>query len=77
MHFNSQKYVSGAYDIQHFLVLVSRDLLLIALYMHYAKFTLWTPKLQILAKTLLGNEHVSYGFEEITCYIASMKRALT
>ena len=46
----SQKCVSGAYDIQNFLVLVSRDLHLIAVKMHYTKFTLWTPKLQILAK---------------------------
>ena len=36
-------------NIQNFLVLVSRGLSLIAVNMHYAKFTLWTPKLQILA----------------------------
>ena len=47
------KNVSGAYDIQHFLVLVSRGLRLIAVNMHYTKFTLWTTKLQNLAKTLL------------------------
>ena len=41
-----------AYDIQNVLVLVGRGLRLIAVNMHYAKFTLWTPKLQILAKTL-------------------------
>ena len=41
--------------IQTFLVLVSRGLCLIAVNMHYAKFTLWTPKLQILAKTLIPN----------------------
>ena len=29
---------------------------LIAVNMHYTKFTLWTPKLQILAKTLSSNE---------------------
>ena len=34
--------------IQHFLVLVSRGLHFVAVNMHYAKFTLWTPKLQIL-----------------------------
>ena len=49
---SSQKCVSGAYDIQTFLVLVSRDLRLVAVNMHNAKFTPWTPKLQILAKTL-------------------------
>ena len=42
----------GAYDIQNFLVLVSWGLLLIDVNMHYAKFTLWTPKLQTLAKSL-------------------------
>ena len=34
---------TGAYDIQKFLLLVSR--VLIAVKMHYAKFTLWTLKL--------------------------------
>ena len=48
-----QKCFSGAYDIQNVLVLVSRGLRLIAWNMHYAKFTLWTPKLQILAQTLI------------------------
>ena len=36
-----------------FKFLWSRGLRLIAVNMHYAKFTLWTPKLQILAKTLI------------------------
>ena len=52
----SQKCVSSAYDIQTFLVLVSRSLCLIAMNMHYTKFTLWTPKSQILAKTLAGGK---------------------
>ena len=47
---NSQKCVSGAYDIQNVLVLVSRGLRLIAVNMHYAKFTPWTPKLRQLFK---------------------------
>ena len=51
-----QKWVSGAYDIQNFPVLASRDLRLIAVNIHYAKVTLWTPKLQILAKTLIFSE---------------------
>ena len=50
---NSQKCISGAYDIQNEgFVPYSREL-------HYAKFTLWTPKLQILAKTLAAND---WGF---------------
>ena len=47
---NNKKCVSGAYDIQNVVVLVSRGLCLIAVNTHYTKFTLWTPKLQILAK---------------------------
>ena len=42
----------GLIIFQNVLVLVSRGFRLIAVNMHYAKFTLWTPKLQILAKTL-------------------------
>ena len=42
----------GLTDVQNVLVLVSRGLRLLAVNMHYAKCTLWTPKLQILAKTL-------------------------
>ena len=41
------------YDIQNFPVLVSKGLRFVAVNMHYAKFTLWTHKLQILAKTLV------------------------
>ena len=52
---NSQKCVSGSYDIQNVLVLVSMTgLRLIAVNMRYTKgkFTLWTPncKLQILER---------------------------
>ena len=49
----SKNCVSGAKNIQNILVLVSRGLRLIGVNMHYTKFTLWSPKLQILAKTLL------------------------
>ena len=45
---NSQKCVSGAYDIQNVLVLVNMGSRLIAVNMHHTKFILWTPKLQIL-----------------------------
>ena len=42
----------GTYE--NFLALVSRSLCHLAMNVHYTKFTIWTPKLQILAKTLLG-----------------------
>ena len=51
---NRQKCVSVAYDIQNFLVLVSRGLRIIAVNMHYAKFTLWTTKLQTLVVRILN-----------------------
>ena len=42
--------------------LVCMDSRFIAVNMHYAKFTLWTPKLQILAKSLRPCPQHTFGF---------------